>query len=318
MTATMHGAGHPAPPAPPAATPMSNHAGRARRAATLRSRLLGALLALLLVAGCALLWGHWRWQSGTTALRNDLVAARQPMTPTRFDAGELAALPPPVQRYLRLALQDGQPMITAARFTHRGTFNMGQSEPRWTDFTSDQIVSTRRPGFDWDGRIAMAPGLSVRVHDAYVAGQGLLVAKLMGLLPLADIRGTPELAQGELMRYLSETPWYPSALLPSQGVRWQAIDERSARATLADGATTVGVVFGFGADGLIESVYAEARARTVGDRIEMRPWQVRVWGYERHHGVLIPSAGEVSWLLPQGPYPYWRGRIETINYETAR
>ena len=282
-------------------------------------RMLGIVIAaLLIVAGLALAWADSRWQSDTHALRGELAASRQPITPARFDARELEGLPAPVQAYFRRVLKDGQLMIAAARLTHSGTFNLGQTEPRWSDFTSDQIVTTRRPGFDWDARIAVARGLTVRVHDAYVAGEGRLIAKLMGLVTVADMRGTPAVAQGELMRYLAEAPWYPTALLPSQGTQWQAIDDYSARATLSDGATSVSLVFGFGADGLIETIRSDARARTVGERVEMTPWRVRLWGYAARDNVLIPLDGEVAWLLPRGPYPYWRGRIESVSLEPAR
>jgi hypothetical protein len=72
----------------------------------------------------------------------------------------------------------------------------------------------------------LLPGLPVRVHDAYVAGEGRLHATLLALITLADLRGTREMAEGELMRFLAEAPWYPTALLPSQGVRWEAAGER--------------------------------------------------------------------------------------------
>jgi len=42
-------------------------------------------------------------------------------------------------------------------------------------------------------------------------------ASLFGLISLANWRGTPEVAQGELMRFLAEAAWDPTALLPSQG-----------------------------------------------------------------------------------------------------
>jgi hypothetical protein len=35
------------------------------------------------------------------------------------------------------------------------------------------------------------------------------------------MRGTTEIAQGELF---SETLWYPTALLPSQGIHWEVED----------------------------------------------------------------------------------------------
>ena len=45
----------------------------------------------------------------------------------------------------------------------------------------------------------------------------------------ADLLGAlGEVAQGELMRFFAEAAWYPTALLPSQGVRWQAVDDTSA------------------------------------------------------------------------------------------
>jgi hypothetical protein len=161
-----------------------------------------ALVAVALVA--ANLYGARRWEAGTRDLRARLDAARQSVRPAHFDARELEGLPPPVQRYFRAVLKDGAPMIAVVRMSHAGTINMSESGEQWKDFTSTQTVVTQRPGFDWDGRIALFPGFPVRVHDAYVAGEGILHATLMGLVTLAEVRGTPEGAQGELMRYLAE------------------------------------------------------------------------------------------------------------------
>ncbi len=227
-------------------------------------------------------------------------------------------LPPPVQRYFRTVLKDGQPLVTAVRVRHQGTFNMGETSDRWGPFTSDQLVITRRPGFDWDGRVRLMPGVTVRVHDAYAAGEGILHASLLGLVPLVDLSGGGAVAEGELMRFFAEAAWYPTALLPSQGVRWEAVDERSARATLADGPIRLTMLFTFNRSNHIETVRSEARGRAVGRQILPTPWQVRVWNYQEREGMGVPLDGEVAWLLPEGPKPYWRGRIVEIEYEFAR
>jgi uncharacterized protein DUF6920 len=114
---------------------------------------------LVLMAGLlsACLCGAWRWTLGTRRLRARLDAAREPVRPPVVDFHELEALPAPVRRYFRAVLRDGQPMVAGVRVQHRGTFNMSQTAERWTPFTSDQMVVTRRPGFDWDGRIAVLP-----------------------------------------------------------------------------------------------------------------------------------------------------------------
>jgi hypothetical protein len=234
------------------------------------------------------------------------------------DFRELEGLPAPVQRYFRVVLEEGQPMVAGGRVQHTGTFNMGETTDQWKPFTSDQKVVTQRPGFDWDGRVAMMPGLPVRVHDAYVAGEGILNASLLGLFPVVDMRGTGAVDEGELMRFFAETAWYPTALLPSQGVRWEAVDDRLAYATLTDGGISITMLFTFDEEGLIDTVRAEARGRTVGGKIVPTPWHGRFWNYHERGGMRVPLDGEVAWLLPEGAKPYWRGHITEIVYEFAR
>ncbi|GAB3546856.1 hypothetical protein GCM10027343_25310 [Noviherbaspirillum agri] len=279
--------------------------------------LIVALATIAAGAAGALMYGAHQWNQGTEALRDELLAARKTLHPQAFDPAELDGLPVPVQRYFRAALRPGQPMVALARLEHTGTFNMSESSEQWNSFTSTQLVVTRRPGFDWDGRIAMLPGLNVHVHDAYINGKGILRASLAGLFRLADMPPTPALAEGELMRFLAEAAWYPTALLPSQGVRWEAVGNITARATLTDGDTTVNLLFEFDDDGLIGTVRAEARGRMVDGKVVPTPWQGRFWNYEERNGMRIPLEGEVSWVLPEGEKPYWRGRVTRIEYEPA-
>ena len=276
------------------------------------------LLVLVVAIVVAIVYGASRWHIGTKALRAQLRATCGPITPATYDPRELEGLPLPVQRYFRAVLMQGQPMVAAVRVAHTGQFNMDATHAKWRAFTSDQLVITRRPGFDWDARIRMAPSLHVFVHDAYMAGEGFLHAALGGLITLADLRGTPEVAEGELMRFLAEAAWYPPALLPSQGVRWDAIDDTSARASLVDDITTVSLVFRFDAEGLIHTAHTAARYRTVNGALVATPWQGRFWAHEVRGGMRIPLHGEVAWLLPEGPSPYWRGHITDIVYEFAQ
>ncbi len=280
--------------------------------------MLFVLLVLIGIAALTLLYGKLDWDSGTRALRARLESNRVSIESSAHAAAELANLPAPVQRYFRAALTDGRSIVTAATVEHTGRFNMGDSGEHWKRFSSTQRVTTNRPGFDWDARIAIMPGLAVHVHDAYIAGKGLLQAAALGFIPVAHVEGGGELARGELMRYFAEAAWYPTALVPGQGVRWEPVDDRSARATLTDGAIAVTLLFTFNDEGLIDTIHADARGRTVGKRVVPTPWQGRFWNYATRDGMRIPLAGEVAWLLPDGPRPYWRGHIESIAYEFAR
>lgn len=274
--------------------------------------ILYIALGLAIVVAAALVYGSRNWQSATEAMRASMEAARLPTDSRVYYSDDLSDLPEPVQRYFRAVLTDGQPVIDAVSLEQAGTFNMNG---QWRSFTADQRVITRRPGFDWNAQIAMMPGVAARVHDSYIEGEGILHASLFGLVTVSEMRGTPEMAQGELLRFFAEAPWYPTALLPSQGVQWEAVDDSSARATLTDDDLAVTILFTFGEDGLIESTYAEARGRAVADEIIMTPWEGHFSGYEERCGMLVPLEGEVGWVLPEGLSPYWRGHITSISYE---
>jgi hypothetical protein len=279
--------------------------------------VLIALAALAGVAAGAHLAGERRWSARTRELRSRLEAARGPVEPPRVDFGELDGLPAPVWRWFRSVLRDGQPRIAGVRVAHRGRFRLRDAPERWVPFRSEQRVVTVRPGFLWDARMSLARVLPLRVHDAYIAREGVLEVRPLGLVPLVGLRGGGDLAKGELMRYLAEAAWYPTAVLPSQGVFWEPVDNRSARATLRDGPVRVDLLFRFSHDGLIEGVRAESRARLVGGRSLPTPWEGRFWDYAERGGMRVPLCAEIAWVLPEGPQPYWRGRIERIDYDFA-
>jgi hypothetical protein len=86
-------------------------------------------------------------------------------------------------------------------------------------------------------------------------------------------------------------------------------------AILKDGEVSASLLFGFNEEGLIESVRAEARGRTLNGKLVLSPWEGLWSDYQERDGMSIPMRGEARWLLPQGPRPYWRARIGRIDYE---
>ncbi|HEX4953677.1 MAG TPA: DUF6544 family protein [Thermoanaerobaculia bacterium] len=272
--------------------------------------LILALMILLLVS--VVLLAGARWRGGTARLVARLRPAVSP-SPV-FSAHELEGLPAPVAFYLAAVIPEGQPLRLTARLQQKGSFLLKPTADGWRPFTAVHHVCAQPPGFVWDARIAMAPGLAVRVRDSFVDGVGGMNARLGGLVKLVHAEGTPEIAAGALVRWLAEATWLPAALLPASGVRWEPLDDTSARAHLEVGATRVALDFHFGPDGLVERVYTPGRGRDVDGQSVPTPWQGRFGHWERRGGMLIPLEGEVEWLLPEGPQPYWRGRISGADY----
>ena len=262
-----------------------------------------------------LLLGAFVLRRESKVLHKRLLGAARGITDGPFDTKLLKEAPEPVRRYFEAVLQPGQPIIERVMVEHTGSFNLGKGDEGWRPFTSTQHFVTNRCGFDWAAKIKVAPGFTARVHDAYIAGEGLLHASLFGIITLAKAKGTPDMAQGELMRYLAEAAWFPTALLPSQGITWEGIDPHTAKATLTDGDVTATLTFTFSPEtGLMERVRSEARGRMVGEDIIPTVWEGKWLRHERHGGMLIPVEGEVAWVTPYGPLPYWRGTITKITY----
>lgn len=282
-------------------------------------------LSLKIVAAAAVLGlaaiglASLRWKSAGDGMRARLRSTARPQPVTTFAERELDAVPAPVARYFKTALKDGQPIVTHARITWAGEFNMGQpGGDKWMPFTAIQDFAPAAPGMVWDARIRMAPGVSVRVRDGFVDGAGSMYGAVLGLVTVVDKAGTPDMATASLQRYLAEAAWLPTALLPSQGVSWTAIDDSRALATITGGATTTSAEFRFGADGLIESIFVPDRLFDDGKNPpSVHPWQGRNLRYVSMHGMMIPADSVVEWLLPQGTYAYWRGRPTAIEYEHA-
>ena len=271
--------------------------------------------ALVLVVVTASTVGSVAWDRST----RDLVRA---MTPTQahgaqtFDPAELEGLPEPVVRYFRFALTPGQPLIRRAVVRHDGEFR-GSLDSQWSPFTSSQHFSVEPAGFVWDARIRMAPLVTVRVRDHYLAGRAGMLGKVAALVPVVDAEPTPEIASSALHRYMAERVWLPTSLLPSAGVRWEAVDDSTARAHLTDAGITLSFDAHFGPEGEIQRVemmrYRDAEGRAV-----LTPFVTYFRDYSRVEGMVVPLEGEVEWVLDEGRLNYWRARIIDVDYTMAR
>jgi hypothetical protein len=230
----------------------------------------------------------------------------------------LEGLPQPVQRYLATVLREGQPYVRSVRLQQSGEFRLGDATAPWKPLTATQHFTIDPPGFVWDAKIEMMPLVSVRVVDMYKDGEGVLRAKVLSTVSVVDEGPGIEINSGELMRFLAEMVWFPTALLSSEGVEWAPIDDESARATLAHGGTSVSLVFHFNSRNEVDRVFAENRYRKVDGTFEPTPWTGYFRNYQVRNGMLIPIDGEVEWNLPEGNLSYWRGHLDEIEHKPAR
>lgn len=274
--------------------------------------LLFALFVFVIVALLAAANSTWDARTSEAIVRLESSALAPPES--TFATRQLEGLPDPVARYLRAAIQDGAALPFHAEVQQEGTFRADTARTdEWT-FEAVQNFDTRPAGYVWDARMRVAPGVDVFVRDALVAGEGTMIGRVAGIYPVSESHGRGAIAVSSLQRWLAETAWFPTALLPNQNVTWTAIDDSTARATaIADG-VTASLDFHFGEDSLVAWVGTDSRARAVGKDMVATPWRGHWNAWRWHEGMRIPMSGEARWELASGPFTYWRGAVVDIRY----
>jgi hypothetical protein len=217
-------------------------------------------------------------------------------------------LPDIWQRYLERNVGTTPKQPRKTLITQRGEILLDTQ--KWAPFTAEQIFEAQRCEFVWHARVRMAPLVTAVVEDAYEGGHGRLEAKLFGLFRI--MRAEPGLAldRGELIRYLGELPWNPTAIVHNPELHFTMAPSGLSRVWAHDEASYIDCRFN--ADG--DLVEIETTTRVRGDE-GPAPWSARYLRYGEFEGVRIPVEAEVSWDLPEGRSTYWRGHIESFTWQ---
>jgi hypothetical protein len=178
----------------------------------------------------------------------------------------------------------------------------------WLPFRAEQEIAVDRVEFAWRANFRAAPLVSMRVRDWCRSGVGGLDVRLWGVVPVVRASGE-QFARGEAMRYLAELVWAPHAMVANPALEWRQVDESTVEVATRIARERVAVLLHFDAAGDIVGMSTEARPRMVGKQVVETPWSGVFGEYRELNGVRLPTTGEVSWLLPDGPFTYFRGRV---------
>jgi hypothetical protein len=223
-------------------------------------------------------------------------------------------LPAPIQRHLTYAVTTAAPSLRTARLRHAGTFRTGPRQ-RWSPIVGEQYFSTSRPGFVWFASMRLAPLVWIQARDRLIDGRGNMLVKPLSAFTVADASG-PEIDQGAALRWLAESVWFPYAFA-ADAVTWEAIDARSARASLRTGGSPVQAIFEVDPDGRIAHLHAERFRDLGGGRSVLTPWSGRYGDYAEFGGFHVPSSVEVTWDLADERFSYARFNITELEYNVT-
>lgn len=231
----------------------------------------------------------------------------------KTDLRKLDSLPLPLQNYLKKSLGSenlATPKYSAVSFKQRGLFWL-KNEGEGLNFKAQQVVSLQQKEFSWFAKIRM--GIAIYVTDRLVGNTGALKASALGVFPIADASGE-NIYQGQVLRYLAELPWYPMAILLDHDIEWSSLSENKVQAQIMVLGQKLKVEYTFNSENLIEKIYTEDREYS--EIKQKRPWVGEFSKYQSKKGILIPSHGEVSWILGSDKFTYFKGDIEEYSLNT--
>ena len=203
-------------------------------------------------------------------------------------------LPAPVARYYR-AITPGSgdqiPVIDSAVISTRGRIRVaGITFPTRFRFTHEAGQGYRHYAeatlFGWP---------IMKINERYLDGQARME------LPVGVIENEPKVDMAANLGLWGESIWLPPIFLSDPRVRWEAIDDTTARLIVPfeEGEDSFTVFFD-PETGLIDHLQA-MRYKGAADA-EKVLWINEVLGWAEFHGLLVPSPAAVTWADEGTPW----------------
>lgn len=226
---------------------------------------------------------------------------------------DIIHLPKPVQRHFRVCKILGKRKMTFMK-SYMESISLKESNdksPLTIDYTlysfSDEPI---RLAYIKSSKL----GIPFEGYDSLQNGQGFMKGVLGKKITLFNQVGK-EMDKGQLATYLGECFLIPSSIL-SKYIKWESIDSKHAKSTLAYKGVKVSGVFTFDEKGFVKSFVTDERANIKNDgRIEYVKWSGIYGDYTQKNGFYSPTTMKAVWHYDNGDLIYFDAKNIAIEYD---
>lgn len=222
----------------------------------------------------------------------------------------ISQYPAPVQRWLRYSGVVGREIARTVYIIQKGEMRLNPGQSKWFASYSQQYFTVSIPAFIWKVNMDLY-SLPVIGRDMFANGKGEMKITLLGLIPIAVAGNNVKIHQSALQRFLGEISWFPQAALKPY-IRWEAVDDSRAKATIEYMGVTGSAVFYFNRKGELVKIVA-MRYKDINDE-KPTEWIAAVKGYGEFQGIKIPTALDATWMFGEGPFTWYRFEIIDVRY----
>lgn len=238
--------------------------------------------------------------------KSDLVKVNKTHTVEVFTDEKIRSLPESLKKYLRVTGFMNTPIPVNANIAWRESWIKMAPDKDWGRLETEQFNSVKPIG-----RVALMKfsSMPVAARDLYRGGYGEMNGKLLNLFRVV-FANSRETAQSALITAFAEFMFVPGYLL-SENVKWEQVDKQAVRGTLLDSGIEVSGIFYFNKEGLFTHFVTEDRFYSPGRKVK---FSAVVDSYKMQGGLKINERIRVIWHLPEGEYEYFKGEVESIEF----
>ena len=272
----------------------------------------GTVLNVVILVGIVLGFGAWNFDRKVSGEIETVLPGKATGGGKVVAEESIDRLPQPVQKWLRTAGVPGARGISTVKLSQRGELRLNPDQS-WSSVKAEQYVNTEDPAFIWRVNMRLFSIIPVAGRDKFADGKGDMEIKIGSLFPVVSGNSNEKLNQAALQRYLAELGWYPTAALKPY-INWKKVDERTAEATMEYRGTSGSVTFHFTEDYDLEKISA-MRYRDSGEDAKKKEWFGEVRETEVVNGLRIPTEIDISWVLEDGVFTWYRFEVTDMEFD---
>jgi hypothetical protein len=221
-----------------------------------------------------------------------------------IDLTSFQNLPTPVENYFKTVLTEKSKSIQFTTYKYKGSFIPSlEDDPMMIDGIG--YYNIKNPSFIWQGRIKM-----MNIVEQYKKNIGSTKIELLDIFSVVD-RIDKENNKAQYLRWIVESVLYPTNLLPSQYIKWEAIDDNHAKLITNFNNINHEIIVTF-KNGYIEQLSTN---RFYGENA-FKQWSVNVDNYKQHSIYKVPTHITMSWKLDNQHHTYLDYYITKIDFNT--
>ena len=276
----------------------------------------GTVANVLLLLGVAWGFAHRGPWSLPAEFERHLALATTARSSEVLKEADLAALPEPVQRYIRAAGVVGQPRVRSFRATWAGRIRGGPDQA-WMAFTADQIntLDPPRRSFLMD---AVMKGLPVDVLHVFDENGATMRVRLLSVKTMVDASGEV-LTRSETVTLFNDLCVLAPGELVRPSITWEPIDARSARARYTQGRNAISATLFFNDANELVDFASDDRSPSPDARtaVPVR-WTTPVLAYGPMGTLRLPRKAETRWHPASGAWTYGEFELLSAEYNLGR